>query len=191
MSTYHSFYNGCEPDIKSLIDVKRFELCPPGYENVPSMDEYYIASLSPDGSDNVFEKAHVDGPFAFMKSFKLLRCIYVIQENDKVMTTICHEGISKVLQTGEHSMFDYNKDVHYITYLPFIKDNRDRSVLKLHFVRKDKYYKIFAFMNSTWNSFARYIFIKSKTPHTVFEHLLANIINQTTKTYSTFFTKDD
>ena len=181
MSTLHRFYNECNPDIKDLFDLKNKELCPQGYEPVTGMNEYYVASLSPSGSDNVFETAHVDGPFGFMP-FTLLRCIYVIQPNQRVMTTICDDG-SRILQAGEHLMFDYNRDVHYITYLDG-EDTKNRVVLKLHFVRKDKYYKVFARLNTYWNTFARYIFVKSKCPETLFQRTLAGIINTTTKAYT-------
>ena len=185
-STLHMFYSECDPTLKSLFDSKSKELCPEGFEPVTGMDEYYVSSMNPQGSDKVFETAHVDGPFGALP-FTLLRCVYVIQPNDRVMTTICKEG-SMILKKDEHVFFDYNRDVHYITYLDG-NDTTDRIVLKLHFVRKQKYYKIFTKANVLWNTFARYIFVYSKTPETMFQNMLANIINGTTKLYVNFFRK--
>lgn len=187
MSTVHVFYNDCDPDIQTLFHDKNNELCPEGYDTVPSMNEYYIASHNPTGSDLVFEKPHVDGPFAFLP-FTLKRCIYVLQGNKNIRTNIFSTGFSKVLGANEHVMFDYNRELHNIEYIVPEGDEKpdesDRIVLKLHFVKKQFMYKYFAKLNSYWNRFARHIFVASKTPQTAYEHSLAYVINGSTSAYA-------
>lgn len=184
MTTFHSFYSDCEPDIRKLFDDKNSELCPEGYDTVPGMNEYYVASHSPCGSDLVFEKPHVDGPFGLLP-FTLKRCIVVLQENKDIKTNILTTGFSKVLRNNEHVMFDYNRDIHNIEYLTSgeERDLSNRVVLKLHFVKKQFMYEYFAKMNVLWNTFARHIFVQSKSPTTTYEHALANVINGTTTAY--------
>lgn len=187
MSTVHVFYHDCDPDIKFLFHDKNSELCPAGYDLVPSMNEYYIASHNPSGSDLVFEKPHVDGPFAFLP-FTLKRCIVVLQGNKNIRTNIFSTGFSKVLEANEHVMFDYNRDLHNIDYLKPEGDEKpdesDRIVLKLHFVKRQFMSEYFAKLNSYWNRFARHIFVASKTPQTTYEHTLAYVINGTTSVYA-------
>jgi hypothetical protein len=186
MSTIHVFYKECSDDYKTQIDNIVKKLCPIDYENVPEMNELYITAINPKGSDQVFETPHLDGPFAFFPN-TLLRCIYVLKENKNVITVIPCQNYEHSLNTDEHVMFDYNRDVHYIKYKNNC-DNNTRTVFKLHFVKKEKYYTIFKNLNILWNTFARYIFLKSKNPTTITEQILSVIINKTTIIYSKFFT---
>lgn len=184
MSTVHILYADCDPDIKNVFDEKVSLICPEGYESVSSMNEFYISTRTPEGSDKVFETPHVDGPF-WMFPNVLLRCIYVLQENKHVRTNIPCIGFSKVLRKDEYVMFDYNRDIHNIEYAhDETHDCTDRIVLKLHFVKKELFYTYFAKLNTMWNTFARKIFIASKTPTTLCEHTMACVINTSTRMYT-------
>ena len=182
--TYHQYYKDCDEDIKTLFEIKNMELCPDGYEPVHSMNEYYVSTFEAKGSDEVFEKMHVDGPFGFMP-FQLLRCIVVLEPNSRVITNIPSQDFSRALKREEHVMFDYNRDLHYI----FIADGEETSprvVLKLHYVRKQDYYKLFVLLCVIWNTFARFIFIASKNPVTWYQKATAFVINRTTEVVAKF-----
>lgn len=182
MTTVHLFYKECSNAYKLLMDETAERICPSGFENVPEMNELYITAINPKGSDKVFETLHVDGPFAFFPN-TMLRCIYVLKENKNITTVIPCKNYEHSLQTNEYVMFDYNRDLHYIKY-ENKEDTNQRSVFKLHFVKKKKYYIIFKKLNIYWNTFARFIFVHSKDPTTMTEHILASLINKITKFYS-------
>jgi len=185
--TYHCYYKNCDEDMKKYIDIKNMEICPNDYEPVIQMNEVYMTTFEAEGSDQVFETAHVDGPFGFMPN-SLLRCIYVIEPNERVITTIPSKNISKSLKRNEYILFDYNRDLHYIFHTD--GDNDDtRVVLKLHFVKIERFYKIFKFMCIYWNYIARYMFLLSQKPNTIFEKTVSILINKITQYYSYFYGK--
>ena len=185
LTSYHQYYNKCDPEIKYEIDEIADKIIPEGYTRVKAMDELYITAKDATGSDLVFETPHIDGPFGFLP-FKLLRCVFAVSGSDAIETCFKDsDGI--VLKDSEHLMFDYNRDLHYIRKLGVMEN--DRIVVKLHFVRRQAFYRVFALLNVTWNTFARFIFNQSKDPQTIGESILAYIINTTTHYYPKLFKK--
>lgn len=182
----HIYYSHCDNDVRSEFDDIAIMLCPDGFDRVPEMDELYTTAQDAVGSDMVFETPHIDGPFGFLP-FTLYRCIFAIKGSDAIETVVfprknVHDGKKVTLKDNEFIMFDYNKDLHYIT-----KKNDssiERVVMKLHFVKKQPYYKVFAFANYMWNSFARILFNISKQPKTMSKRILSYVINSTTCVYS-------
>lgn len=185
LTSFHEYYNKCDPEIKFEIDEIADKIIPEGYARVKAMDELYITAKDASGSDLVFETPHIDGPFGFLP-FKLLRCVYAVFGSDAIETCF-KDGDDIVLKDNEHLMFDYNRDVHYIRKIGDM--NNDRIVIKLHFVRKQLLYRVFALLNIIWNSSARFIFNNSKDPQTIGESILAFIINTTTHYYPKLFKK--
>lgn len=184
LTSYHEYYINCDPEIKYEIDEIAHKLKPEGYTRVKGMDEVYITAKDATGSDLVFETPHIDGPFGFLP-FKLLRCIFAVSGSNAIETCLTDKNI--VLKDNEHLMFDYNRDLHYIRKIGVMEN--DRIVVKLHFVKKQAFYKAFVILNLLWNSFARFIFNKSKNPQTRSESILADIINTTTHYYPKLFKK--
>lgn len=185
MST-HSYYSALDLKTRCEFDAIAKELCPEGFDRVTGMDELYTTAESAEGSDMVFETPHIDGPFGLFP-FTLMRCVYALKGSDAIETIVyprkgVHDGRQVVLKDGEHIMFDYNKDIHYITNIqPDAKV--DREVMKLHFVKKQYGSRVFAFANTGWNAFARIIFNISKKPKNQVERLMSVVINGVTRSY--------
>lgn len=188
MTSTHAYYGELDPDTQIRFDDIANKLCPEGYERVTGMDELYTTASDAKGSDMVFETAHIDGPFGLLPArFTLLRCVYAIKGSDVIETIVyprkgVHEGRHAVLKDSEHIMFDYNRDTHYIV------NNKpdepvDRQVMKLHFVKKERFGKAFALANTGWNTFARIIFNISKKPKNSVERALSVVINGVTQAY--------
>lgn len=186
MTSTHTYYSECTDDVQGMFDDIANKLCPDGYDRVTSMDELYVTASSSKGSDLVFETPHIDGPFGLLP-FTLLRCVYAIKGSDAIETIVyprkgVHDGRHVVLKDTEHIMFDYNRDTHYI-----VNNNPekvvDRQVMKLHFVKKQRFGKTFALANAGWNTFARIIFDISKKPKNKVERILSVVINHVTQAY--------
>ena len=186
MTSIHTYYSALDLKTKSEFDEIADKLCPYGFERVLGMDELYTTASNASGSDVVFQTPHIDGPFGIFP-FTLYRCVYAIKGSDAIETIVyprkgVHDGRHAMLKDGEHIMFDYNRDTHYIV------NNKpdepvDRKVLKLHFVKKQRFSKAFALANTGWNTFARIIFNISKKPKNPVERALSVVINGVTQAY--------
>ena len=77
LTSYHKYYNSCDPEIKFEIDEISDKLIPDGYTRVKAMDELYITAKDATGSDLVFETPPIDVTFGFLP-FKLLRCVFAV-----------------------------------------------------------------------------------------------------------------
>lgn len=186
MTSSHTYYSGLDLKRQCEFDDIANKLCPEGYERVLGMDELYATASDASGSDMVFETPHIDGPFGLLP-FTLIRCVYAIKGSDSIETVVyprknVHDGRHAVLKDSEHIMFDYNRDTHYI-----VNNNPekvvDRQVMKLHFVKKQRFSKAFALANTGWNTFARIIFDISKKPKNKVERILSVVINGVTQAY--------
>ena len=177
--TTHIYYDDCNEEMRLFFDKISEELCPEGYERVKMMDEYYENTMKGSGSDDVFITPHVDGPFKFMNG-KLLRCIYAIKGNQRVVTHIKGQN-SKSLKDREYVMFDYNRDLHWITNIEGESDI-ERVVLKLHYVTKGDY--MLKYVCIIWNTIARYLFEISKKPKNIVQKFVSFLINKSTKIYA-------
>lgn len=185
MSSTHTWYSSLDLATQVKFDDIAAKLCPEGFDRVRSMDELYTTATSAEGSDMVFETPHIDGPFGLLP-FTLYRCVYAIKGSDAIETIVyprrIHDGRQVVLKDGEHIMFDYNRDVHYIVNKA-PDEAVDRQVMKLHFVKKQRFYRAFAAANAGWNVLARAMFNVSKNPKNGVERVLAAIINGITRAY--------
>ena len=186
MTSTHAWYSDLDLESQIRFDDIARKLCPEGFDRVRWMDELYTTATCAEGSDIVFETPHIDGPFGLLP-FTLYRCVYAIKGSDAIETIVyprkgIHDGRQVVLKDGEHIMFDYNRDVHYIA------NNKpdecvDRQVMKLHFVKKQRFYRAFAAANAGWNTIARAMFNISKKPKNSVERVIAVVINGVTQAY--------
>lgn len=184
MSSEHTYYYRCDADVRKGMDDVAERLIPSDCARVRYMDELYVTSSgeTTEGSDNVFETPHVDGPFAVVPGHTLYRCVYAIRGSPHVETHV--DGKTVVLRDGDHVMFDYNRDPHHIVkHVP----NVDRVVYKLHFVKNTaRGWFFFAAANAAWNTFARIIFLSSIKPRNAPQRAAAWIINTVTAYYGKF-----
>jgi hypothetical protein len=176
--TEHESYESVDDDRRRRMDFVASQLCPDGMRRVTDMDEWYVSHMDPKRtvptSDDVFEMEHVDGPFSAFSPV-LYRCIYAVQGHEGVSTIVGTHR--RTLTTGEHLMFDYNRDLHRIVIDPMASGTR--IVMKLHFVTEGA--DRFAWCNATWNKFARQLFLWSRDPDTLWTYALARVIHVMTR----------
>lgn len=152
-------------------------------EVVEGMNEIYVSSPTREGeatnSDHVFYSRHVDGPWAFVPYVSVYRCIVGMDRNLMITTHYPIANLSHNACKGDAIIFDYNREIHYITSDPAKRAISDdfRVVLKLHYV---VYPRILAplgwFMkeaNTRYNQAFRALFLKTINPSTPYEHFLA------------------
>ena len=189
MSSIHKYYYRCDKSVRDDMDAVAEKLIPADCARVRYMDELYVTSSGEitEGSDNVFETPHVDGPFAFVPKHTLYRCVYAVKGSPHVETHV--NGSTVVLRDGDHVMFDYNRDPHHIVKH---ENNVDRVVYKLHFVKNTiRWWYFFAAANALWNTFARIIFLASIKPRNAPQRAMAWVINTVTSHYGHFLKKNE
>ena len=104
-------------------------------ESINDMNELYISSIGAGGSDTVFEREHLDGPFFILPFFKVFRCLIGIQGNDTISNFFPEENREIVIRTNSFMAFDYNNDIHCIRHnkINCIVDE-PRILMKLHYI---------------------------------------------------------
>jgi hypothetical protein len=199
--TYHEYIENLDPLLKDSTDtIKNGEIMkkianmyPEDIiESIDGMNEIYITCIGANGSDKVFEEAHLDGPFFFLPFCTVLRCIFTIQGNNSVFTEFPGSGERYSLQNGEFLAFDYNRDAHFIYKDEKVKNNTSRILLKLHYLITPRFVPrpIAAFyrnLHCKYNSFMRESFLASQKK----DSALANVINCGTKVYYFLYKNKD
>ena len=101
-----------------------------------------------------------------------------------------HASEAKVLDMYDSLGFDYNRELHWIDHVPGQKNNERRSLIKLHFMVHPKgwhrYGKFCAYLNYSYNLWARNNFLRTLRPVTMLEQLNAWWIFATTWTNALF-----
>jgi hypothetical protein len=144
---------------------------------VESMNEIYVATLDTTSatSDNVFYTNHVDGPWFATPFASLFRSIVAVNANEQIKTIFTQIPCEYTLTTGDVVAFDYNREVHRIAVVPGTKNRTQRYSLKVHYVVYPTclpwYGDLVAFLNTTYNTLARKLFIKTLAPKTVIDWL--------------------
>jgi len=160
-------YSTCAFKIKAEIDDVAIKICPSGFCRVPGMDE-----LCTSVNDISVETPRVIGPFGIFP-FTIMRCIYIVKGDCSIEIVILprkwyggHEGSRRVIQTGDVTAFDYNRDCHLLlkNYEYPHDDDTDCVIMQLHYVRKQLYYSYFARVNILWNSLLRYTSMITSAP---------------------------
>tara|TARA_X000001036_G_C20606760_1_gene777310 strand:+ start:325 stop:1032 length:708 start_codon:yes stop_codon:yes gene_type:complete len=155
---------------------------------VKGMDEFYSAKhrglgISA-GSDAVFERPHLDGPFGLIPYLNLYRVILTIHNGTGTVTSI--KGLKYKMERGEFVLIDYNRDLHYIRKG---EGDGERVVLKLHYVSYPKWIplivaRIYGGINTLYNTVARNLFLYSLKPVSFPQKVVAVFINGTTVLFS-------
>eukprot|EP01060_Flectonema_neradi_P006732 TRINITY_DN14604_c0_g1_i1.p1 TRINITY_DN14604_c0_g1~~TRINITY_DN14604_c0_g1_i1.p1 ORF type:complete len:593 (+),score=60.64 TRINITY_DN14604_c0_g1_i1:37-1815(+) len=149
-------------------------------EIVKDMNEVYVASpTSMMTSDTVFLMDHIDGPWIFWPFCAVYRVLVAVNENKDVTTHLKHVRSSAVLTTGDCMGFDFNREIHKVSFNPEPKNTEPRITLKLHYVVYPKCLKPIglglAYVTSRYDEIARRLFLYTIKPKTVLQKFSARI----------------
>lgn len=149
---------------------------------VVEMNEIYVTAVGKKKeitSDAVFYTPHVDGPFWWLPGASLYRVLIGVTPNTMVRTNfnLQHASEDKLLNIYNALGFDYNRELHWIDHVPGQANTERRSLIKLHFVVYPKgwhtYGKLCAYLNKTYNTWARGNFLATLQPKTTYERVNA------------------
>jgi Phospholipid methyltransferase len=154
------------------------------------MNEIYVTAVGAKkaiNSDAVFYTPHTDGPYWFLPYASLYRVLVGVTPNTMVRTrfNLQHSSQDQVLDIYGVVGFDYSRELHWIDHVPGTTNTERRSLLKLHFVVYPKgwhtYGKLCAYLNTSYNTWARGNFLTTLRPSGSYEIILAWWIWLTTK----------
>jgi len=149
---------------------------------VIEMNEIYVTAvgaIKQITSDAVFYTPHVDGPFFWLPGVSLYRVLIGVTPNKMVRTNFNLQHISedKILSIYDALGFDYNRELHWIDHVPGQENAERRSLIKLHYVVYPKgwhnYGKLCAYLNKSYNTWARGNFLATLRPVTFYEQAVA------------------
>jgi hypothetical protein len=174
-----------EAAFRQIFPKKHYDIVP-----VQSMNEIYVTAVGAKksiNSDAVFYTPHTDGPYWFLPYASLYRVLVGVTPNSMVRTRFNLQHISQdqVLDIYGVVGFDYNRELHWIDHVPNTKNTERRSLLKLHFIVYPKgwhnYGKLCAYLNTSYNTWARGNFLTTLRPSGSYEIVMAWWIWLTTK----------
>jgi Phospholipid methyltransferase len=149
---------------------------------VVPMNEVYVTAvgkIKSITSDAVFYTPHTDSPYWFLPGASLYRVLVGVTPNTMVRTrfNLQHESQDKVVDMYDVLGFDYNRELHWIDHVPGQINKERRSLIKLHFIVYPKgwhgYGKLCAYLNSSYNTWARGNFLKTLRPSNLYESSMA------------------
>lgn len=154
---------------------------------ISEMNELYFSVIDADGSDKVFETNHLDGPFFLLPFCNVYRSVVTLKGNRSIITRFPNTNMYINLLENEYSIFDYNREPHYI-FKSLIEDDSIRIVLKLHYIVCPPFLPSFVvtfykWLHHTYNAFFRFLFVNSQIEGS----LLGIGINSLTVWFCTFF----
>lgn len=162
---------------------------------VVGMNEIYVTAvgaIKEITSDAVFYTPHTDGPYWWLPGASLYRVLVGVTPNSMVRTrfNLQHYTEDKVVDMYDVLGFDYNRELHWIDHVPGQTNKERRSLIKLHYVVYPKgwhtYGKLAAYLNASYNTWARKNFLKTLRPKGLYESGLAWWIWVTTWTNAMF-----
>uniref|UniRef100_A0A6C0B8S4 Aspartyl/asparaginy/proline hydroxylase domain-containing protein n=1 Tax=viral metagenome TaxID=1070528 RepID=A0A6C0B8S4_9ZZZZ len=161
-------------------------------ENIDGMNEIYISAIGSNGSDKVFETAHIDGPFFFLPFCTVLRCIVGIQGSSNIVTCFPYINEEHTIMTNDFLAFDYNRHTHLIYEIGSHQKTNPRILLKLHYLIVPRFIprpiaQVYKQMHIKYNSFMRTTFLASQKK----DSLLAKVVNGGTVFYCWFYNNKD
>jgi hypothetical protein len=194
--TFHQYCNTLPDKMKTVVDLIKYgkimhEIFAyyPGQtvDAINGMNEIYVSSIGAAGSDRVFETPHLDGPFFFLPFCTVLRTVLAIQGNRDIATDFPAVHARHSLETNEFLVFDYNRDVHFISKFENTQNNVDRILLKLHYIVTPSFVpfsvvQLYSALHSKYNSLMRTIFLHSQKNGEK-ENLLSVFVNKGTLVY--------
>jgi len=149
---------------------------------IQGMNEIYVTAVGAKkeiNSDAVFYTPHCDGPYWFLPFASVYRGLVGVTPNEMVRTrfNLQHESRDQVLNMYGLVAFDYNRELHWIDHIPGKTNKERRSVVKLHYVVYPKgwhwYGNLVAYLNTSYNTWARGNFLKTLRPAGVYEYVMA------------------
>ena len=164
---------------RTVFPAKHYDVQP-----VQGMNEIYVTAVGSKksiNSDAVFYTSHTDGPYWFLPGASLYRVLVGVTPNTQVRTrfTLQHSSQDQVLDQYGMIGFDYNRELHWIDHVPGAAsvNTERRSVIKLHYVVYPKswhrYGQWCAYLNTSYNTWARGNFLQTLRPAYWFDHVLA------------------
>lgn len=194
--TFHQYYQDCSIANRIVFDKLKYgsllmklheHYTGQHIEAIDGMNELYISSIGAGGSDRVFETPHIDGPFCFLPFCTVVRCILAVQGKDNIATVFPAVPTAFVLQSHEYVVFDYNRDVHAIHSHMDRSPERDRIVLKIHYIIAPPFLPrvvvgFYKNIHVYYNSTMRFLFLRSQNKDGK-ENLLSRFINGGTVAY--------
>jgi hypothetical protein len=173
--TTHIFEKDLPVYIQRKIEVLKSESIPTklssAFENhnvypITEMNELYFSVIGADGSDKVFETNHVDGPFLLLPFCNVYRSVLALNGNKSVITCFPNTNTYMNLLENDYSIFDYNREPHYI-FKTLLEDDSMRIVLKLHYIVCPSFLPSFVvafykWLHHKYNTFFRFLFINSQ-----------------------------
>ena len=150
--------------------------------SVVEMNEIYITAvgaIKEITSDAVFYTPHTDGPYWWLPGASLYRVLVGVTPNTMVRTrfNLQHSSEDKVVNMYDVLGFDYNRELHWIDHVPGQTNKERRSLIKLHFIVYPKgwhrYGKLCAYLNTSYNTWARGNFLQTLRPANWYEHGMA------------------
>lgn len=149
---------------------------------VVEMNEIYVTAvgaIKSITSDAVFYTPHTDGPYWWLPGASLYRVLVGVTPNTMVRTrfNLQHETEDKVVSMYDVLGFDYNRELHWIDHVPGESNKERRSLIKLHYVVYPKgwhtYGRLCAYLNTSYNTWARGNFLKTLRPKNFYENGIA------------------
>jgi hypothetical protein len=149
---------------------------------VVPMNEIYVTAvgaIKEITSDAVFYTPHTDGPYWWLTGASLYRVLVGVTPNTMVRTrfNLQHESQDVVVDMYDVLGFDYNRELHWIDHVPGQINQERRSLIKLHFIVYPKgwhrYGQFCAYLNTSYNTWARGNFLKTLRPKNLYESSLA------------------
>lgn len=160
------------------------------------MNEIYVTAVGANQeeitSDAVFYTPHTDGPFWWLPGASLYRVLVGVTPNTMVRTkfNLQHPSENKTVDMHDTLGFDYNRELHLIDHVPGETNTERRSLIKLHFIVYPKcwhrYGKFCAYLNYSYNTWARQNFLRTLRPDTLTSRFNAWWIFATTWTNAMF-----
>jgi hypothetical protein len=166
-----------EAGFRTVFPAKHYDVKP-----VQEMNEIYVTAVGAKkaiNSDAVFYTPHTDGPYWFLPGASLYRVLVGVTPNQMVRTrfNLQHESQDQVLDMYGVVGFDYNRELHWIDHVPGAKNTERRSLLKLHFIVYPagwhRYGKLCAYLNTTYNTWARGNFLQTLRPAGLYDYAMA------------------
>jgi hypothetical protein len=133
---------------------------------IREMNELYFSVIGANGSDKVFETNHVDGPFFLLPFCNVYRSVIALNGNKSIITRFPSTNTYMNLLENDYSIFDYNREPHYI-FKSLLEDDSMRIVLKLHYIVCPSFLPSFVvafykWLHHKYNTFFRFLFINSQ-----------------------------
>lgn len=158
--TKHYWIKDLDEELQNNIEIINNEILTylgDEYNNLRNMDEIYYSARNNKNSDLSFVNTHTDGPLYYCSVY---RGLIVLQGNKNTKTILDSNTQIYNLQKYDILLFDYNNNLHYIKNENIYDDNNDRILIKVHYVKNDKFNC--GNININYNKFARDLFNYNK-----------------------------